>query len=310
MRGSTLFHSVLIDEATQATEPASLVALLHGASQLFLVGDQMQLPPTVIDREASREGLRVSLFERLQGSGIEPLLLDTQYRMHPGIALHPSKAFYGGRIRSGVEASDRPPLDGLRWPNADLPIAFLNVRGKEQTRLVGGSGAGAQSEADALDGALVDAEDETYPAAASAQATSYANPVEADAVCRLVNALVGRGELSDSSVGVITPYSAQANLLQQRRLGGGNVEVSSVDGFQGREKEAIIFSAVRCNDARSVGFLADQRRLNVAITRAKRGLVLVGDEQTLSASPVWRDYLRFLRKKGCVLSSVEELLPE
>ena len=84
--------------------------------------------------------------------------------------------------------------------------------------------------------------------------------------------------------------------------------MSSVDGFQGREKEAIIFSGVRSNPARSVGFLADARRLNVAITRAKRGLVIVGDEQTLSAAPVWQDYLRFLKKKGCVLEGVEALL--
>ena len=78
--------------------------------------------------------------------------------------------------------------------------------------------------------------------------------------------------------------------------------------LQGREKECIVFSAVRCNPERKVGFLSDERRLNVAITRAKRGLVIVGDEQTLSASPVWRDYLRFLRKKGCVVEAVDALV--
>ena len=125
----------------------------------------------------------------------------------------------------------------------------------------------------------------------------------------VVEALLRSGQLSAEELGVITPYAAQATLLQQRRLGGGAVEVSSVDGFQGREKEAIVFSAVRCNPDRKVGFLSDERRLNVAITRAKRGLVLVGDADTLSASPVWRDYLRFLRKKGCVVDALDELLP-
>ena len=87
-----------------------------------------------------------------------------------------------------------------------------------------------------------------------------------------------------------------------------NTRVQTVDGFQGREKECIVFSAVRCNPERKVGFLSDERRLNVAITRAKRGLVIVGDEQTLSASPVWRDYLRFLRKKGCGVEAVDALV--
>ena len=317
------FRTVLIDEATQSTEPASLVALLHGASQLILVGDSKQLPPTVTDRRAKDGGLGLSLFERLQTIGIEPLLLDTQYRMHPAIAQHPSKAFYMGRIKSGVCAAERPLLEGVRWPNPDVPVVFVNVRGAEQNRRISGPAIGAKTEADqevrteeeevmAADDNQVASNSDTRLAAASLPSpasTSYANPGEAKAVAAVVDALLQSGALPASSVGVITPYAAQATLLQQRSLGRGGVEVSSVDGFQGREKEAIVFSAVRCNDARKVGFLSDERRLNVAITRAKRGLVLVGDEQTLSSSPVWRDYLRFLRKNGCVLDGVEDLLP-
>jgi superfamily I DNA and/or RNA helicase len=263
--------------------------------------------------------------------------------MHPAIAEHSSKTFYNGRIRSGVPAAARPLLAGIAWPNESYPVVFVNVQGAELNRRLGRldakselddrtQPAASDDDADATEPAAADDDaDATGPAAdgvdaaepisvadgvggataaqpAAQQPTSYANAAEADAVSAIARALLASGELPATSLGVITPYSAQANLLLQRRLGGGEVEVSSVDGFQGREKEAIIFSAVRSNDERAVGFLADRRRLNVAITRAKRGLVLVGDAQTLSAAPVWRDYIRALRKKGCVLETVDALL--
>ena len=209
--GSIPFRSVLIDEASQSTEPASLVPLLHGASQLFLVGDQMQLPPTVTDRTASDGGLSLSLFDRLQKCGVVPLLLDTQYRMHPNIAVHPSKAFYKGKVKSGVTAEERPLLDGISWPNPEVPIAFVSVRGEEQSRRL--RETGARSEADDEE------KEEEGAAAASTTATStgtsYANPIEAAAVGTIVEALLP--SLDPSSVGIITPYSAQADLLEQRR---------------------------------------------------------------------------------------------
>ena len=91
--------------------------------------------------------------------------------------------------------------------------------------------------------------------------------------------------------------------------GGREIEVKSVDGFQGREKELIVFSAVRSNAKRQLGFVADHRRLNVALTRARRGLVIVGDEATLAADPTWRELLSFYRRRRCVVGSDDELLP-
>ena len=91
--------------------------------------------------------------------------------------------------------------------------------------------------------------------------------------------------------------------------GGREIEVKSVDGFQGREKELIVFSAVRSNAKRQLGFVADHRRLNVALTRARRGLVIVGDEATLAADPTWRELLSFYRRRRCVVGSADELLP-
>lgn len=313
------FATVLVDEATQATEPASLVPLLMGCSQLYLVGDTKQLPPTVADLDASRDGLAASLFERLQDAGLSPLLLDTQYRMHPALAEFSSRRFYGGRLKSAVAPSDRPLPKGLRWPKAQCPLAFVPVRGPEQR---------AAAEAGAQDATAVGG-------------TSWSNPAEVAAVAQIVSAVLASGGLRPDQLGIITPYSAQALLLRAKLgevcrrytkpmdIAHGRsdadeaeeteeaeeaekavVEVSSVDGFQGREKELIIFSAVRSNAARTVGFVADERRLNVAITRARRGLVIVGDDGTLGAgSETWRDYLRFLTRKGCMLPDASAILP-
>ena len=214
--------------------------------------------------------------------------------MHPALAAFPSSAFYANRVKSAVTEVERPLLPGLRWPVEHCPVCFAAVaEGEVRSTQTNGS---------------------------------FVNPAEVRAVAAVVSAVLARGELRPEQIGVITPYSAQAQQLQValRKLPGAaagrgaagaaggraEVEVSSVDGFQGREKELIIFSAVRSNPERAMGFVSDARRLNVAITRARRGLVLVGDPETLGSSSVWSDYLRWLRKRRCAVGSVEELLPE
>jgi len=340
------FRSVLIDEATQSTEPASLVPLLYGASQLFLVGDSQQLPPTVTDVGAARAGLATSLFERLQRCGLEPLLLDTQYRMHPAIAAFPSAQFYANRLISAVSPEDRPRPAGLAWPSPQSPIAFVSLAGGERRKVLSAVGEGTLPEAAAAlplgseaegEGAAEDEDGSEGGSggeggggsegsgASSDGATSYSNAREASAIASIAASLLANG-MAACDIGVLTPYAAQALVLQQALAamdakarrgrppgppgppGCAAIEVSSVDGFQGREKEVILFSAVRSNAARRVGFLSDARRLNVALTRARSGLVLVGDDATLGADPNWRAYLSFLRRRGCVVRSVEELL--
>ena len=131
------FPYVLIDEATQSTEPQTVVPMCKGARQIVLVGDHCQLPPTVISEVAEDEGLAISLFSRLVELGVPPMLLDTQYRMHPKIAEFPSDTFYGGHLRSGIRAADRPaPVvygdeNAFRWPNDDSPVALIDVAGTE-----------------------------------------------------------------------------------------------------------------------------------------------------------------------------------
>jgi regulator of nonsense transcripts 1 len=148
-------------------------------------------------------------------------------------------------------------------------------------------------------------------AAASQEGTSYCNRAEAAAVVAAVLGLLradpaGPLALGPTGIGVVTPYAAQArlvtDLLAKQGPGCSGVEVSSVDGYQGREKEVMVVSAVRANPTGAVGFVADWRRLNVAITRARRGLVVVGDPVTLAAGcPHWRAYIAWHRKQGTLM---------
>eukprot|EP01133_Synstelium_polycarpum_P013891 gene13891-16387_t len=128
------FPIVVVDEATQATEPAILIPLLKSSEQLFLFGDQNQLSPTVMSIEAQKGGLSISLFERLVNDGVAPFLLDEQYRMHSKISEFPSKEFYGGLLKNGIKDDQRPVPNGFKWPKPNTPVAFVNVECAEDTK--------------------------------------------------------------------------------------------------------------------------------------------------------------------------------
>mmetsp|Transcript_33372 Transcript_33372/g.37231 ORF Transcript_33372/g.37231 Transcript_33372/m.37231 type:complete len:1383 (+) Transcript_33372:143-4291(+) len=265
------FDRVLVDEATQATEPAVLVPLMRGCRQLVLVGDHCQLPPTVLSTRAEEEGHGVPLFSRMVACGVPPFMLDTQYRMHPCIAMFPSDLFYGGKLLNGVSAPERRPLAGFPWPREEFPVAFVPVKGTEMD-----------------DG------------------VSKTNEAEAAAACDAVTALLTGGQCTPSDIAVVTPYAAQARLIRRmtRRLtqnsGQTYIEVSSVDGFQGREKEAVVFSAVRSNDYGAIGFASDWRRINVSFTRARRALIVIGNDQTLRRGDpdTWMPWLAWADAHG------------
>lgn len=264
------FERVLVDEATQATEPAVLVPLARMCRQLVLVGDHCQLPPTVLSTRAEEEGLGVPLFSRMVACGVPPFMLDTQYRMHPAIAMFPSDLFYGGKLLNGVSPPERRPLAGFPWPREEFPVAFVPVpHGQE-----------------------VD------------DGVSKKNEEEAVAACDAVSALLAGGQCTPLDIAVVTPYAAQVRLIRRltRKLVSSPpyVEVSSTDGFQGREKEAVIFSAVRSNDYGAVGFVSDWRRVNVSFTRARRGLVVIGNDATLRRGDpdTWMPWLAWADAHG------------
>jgi ATP-dependent RNA/DNA helicase IGHMBP2 len=252
------FALALVDEATQATEPLTLLAFLR-AERVVLAGDHQQLPPTVLSAEAAKGGLATSLFQRLvetYGKDVHRML-EVQYRMNDALMSLISESFYGGRLRAHPEVASRT-LAGVLEPEADVdapPFLFLDTAGKgfEETQ--------------------------------EARSESYDNKGEAALLLARVKRLLSNG-LAPTSLAVITPYRGQASVLQAA-LEGTGVEVDSVDAFQGREADAVLLSCVRSNPEANVGFLADLRRMNVALSRARRHLYVVGDSATLGSHPFY-----------------------
>lgn len=266
------FHSILIDESMQSTEPECMVPVVLGVKQLILVGDHCQLGPVVMCKKAARAGLSQSLFERLVVLGIRPFRLEVQYRMHPELSRFPSNFFYEGSLQNGVSAEERRLVKiDFPWPIVDKPMFFYVTQGQEE---IAGSG------------------------------TSYLNRTEAANVEKIATKFLRSG-VKPEQIGVITPYEGQrAYLVQHMQYQGSlhsklyqEIEVASVDAFQGREKDIIIMSCVRSNDHQGIGFLNDPRRLNVALTRAKYGIIIVGNPKVLSKQPLWNHLLAFYKEQ-------------
>lgn len=271
------FDRVVLDEATQAVDPWALAVLLQ-AERAVLAGDPCQLPPTVVDEGAARAGLASTLFERLAARFGERVLrlLNVQYRMHAALMQFPSDSMYEGKLTAAPEASAHT-LAQLGVQDDPLrvgPLVFLDTAGKGYVE--------ERSEAD----------------------PSTKNPGQAERVALEVQRLLARG-LAPDALGVITPYDAQVRTLRGllREACERGLEISSVDGFQGREKEAIVVDLVRSNDAGELGFLRDVRRMNVALTRAKRFLVVVGDSATLAADAYFRAFMDASDAQAATLSA-------
>ncbi|KAG8347668.1 putative nonsense mRNA reducing factor 1 [Trypanosoma vivax] len=279
------FKYVLIDEATQGTEPETLIPLVRGAKQVFLVGDHCQLRPVVFSIAAERTGFRRSLFERLLMMGHRPLRLDVQYRMHPCLSLFISHHFYEGTLQNGVTEGQRDALQVFPWPDGTRPFFFYNSTGPEEL---------------------------------GANGSSYLNRTEAALAEQVVTKLIRDGGVSPDGIGVITPYRSQCRFLRNYLSRCGflpastydRVEVSSVDAFQGREKEFIIFSCVRSNHRQGIGFAVDGRRLNVSLTRAKRGLIIMGNVQLFSRYPNWNELLVHMKSLSLIVEGpIDALVP-
>ncbi|KRX41754.1 Regulator of nonsense transcripts 1 [Trichinella murrelli] len=279
------FRAVLIDESTQAKEPECLIPIVTGARQVVLVGDHCQLGPVVISAEAARAGLNRSLFERLVILGNQPIRLQIQYRMHPLLSLLPNNLFYEGTLQNGVTEQERILEAGdFRWPNPAVPMFFWCTLSQEEKPRSG---------------------------------KSFLNRAEAAHIEKIATKLLRSGVRADQ-IGIITPYEAQRAHIVQHMLRSGplnnklyqEIEVASVDAFQGREKDIILLSCVRSNKDNRIGFLNDSRRLNVALTRARYGLIIVGNPKVLSRQPMWNSLLRFCRENHCLLDGPLNALKE
>lgn len=276
--GTRRFDLAVIDEACQSTEPGCWIPLLR-ADRVVLAGDHCQLPPTVTSPEAVAAGFGISLFERLMelaGPRIARQLV-VQYRMNRAIMDFSSSEFYDGSLLAdpSVESHTLVDLSGVNdGPLTATPVDFIDTAG-------------------------ADYDEELEP-----DGESRRNPREAELVVRKVGALLESG-LAAEQIAVIAPYAAQVRLLREM-LSTPGLEIDSVDGFQGREKEAVVISLVRSNPKGEIGFLADVRRINVALTRARRKLLVIGDTATLSNHPFYARLLEYFESLGAYHTVWEE----
>lgn len=273
------FDVLVLDEATQATEPSSLIPITL-ADRVVMAGDHRQLPPTVLNEEAAGRGLQRSLFERLAdreyGDDIRSMLT-RQYRMHEAIMEFSSEEFYGGRLRADgtveghtlaefeLDFSNVDPRNG-ELLDPEEPVVFVDTAGSD-SRETSRSGS-----------------------------KSRENEREAEIVAEVAEALLEAG-LGGDELAVISPYWDQVDRLRDR-LGHEGIEIKTVDGFQGREKEAVLLSLVRSNPEGEVGFLRDVRRFNVALTRARRKVVVVGDSSTVANVGALDDFVEYVKGRG------------
>ncbi|KAF5748639.1 P-loop containing nucleoside triphosphate hydrolases superfamily protein isoform 3 [Tripterygium wilfordii] len=270
------FDMVVIDEAAQASEVGILPPLSLGAARCVLVGDPQQLPATVISKAAGTLLYSRSLFERFQQAGCPTMLLSVQYRMHPQIRDFPSRYFYQGRLIDSDSVANMPDEGYYKDPLLK-PYTFYDItHGRESHR--GGS-------------------------------VSYQNLHEAE-FCRrlyehLQKTLKSLG-VSKVSVGIITPYKLQLKCLQRefdqvlKTEEGKDLYINTVDAFQGQERDVIIMSCVRAS-GHGVGFVADIRRMNVALTRARRALWVMGNANALVQSDDWAALIADAKARSCYM---------
>ncbi len=306
MKFSTLF----IDEAAQALEAACWIPMRR-AGRVILAGDHCQLPPTVKSVEAMRGGLGYSLMERIAADHPETVtLLTTQYRMHEDIMRFPNEWFYNGHIKAAPEVRWRGILD------LDTPVEWIDT--SEMTAASATSAPANGTEAASAPSAerrvtAADSSDSAFREALTGQSFGRINRDEAILTLQTLGEYfirIGRRRILEEKVdvGIISPYRAQVQYLRSliRRVPFFKpfrhlISVNTVDGFQGQERDVIIVSLVRSNDAGDIGFLRDLRRMNVAITRARMKLLIIGNADTLRRHRFYRrlhDYIIALHDRS------------
>lgn len=265
------FETVIIDEAAQALEPATWIPICK-ANKVVFAGDPYQLPPTVKSAQAAKKGFSVTLLEK----GVERLeqvnLLDTQYRMHNAIMGFSNQQFYNNQLQSDDTVANWQLLlsDGTPSPSIEL-----------------------------IDTAGCGFEEKVNP-----ESQSYYNPEEYFILRQhLDNLLVILGD-QPVSIGIISPYREQVISIQDAivkdfdHFPDADIEVNTIDAFQGQERDIIYISMVRSNDSGEIGFLKDTRRMNVAMTRAKKKLIVIGDSATLASFGFYNDFLDYCDQFG------------
>ena len=263
------FDTVIIDEAGQSVEVSSIIPLKYNCERLILVGDPKQLNATVFSRSAMKYNYDLSLFRRFQESGQEVTILKTQYRMHPLISKFISETFYDGKLidSESVKTMNEPCYSLSSFQ----PFVYYDIESKES-----------------FDG------------------NSFFNESQVLFVIELVAVLMKIYSLEDiiDKIAIISPYSSQVLKIKiaMRKIIKYNdicpIEVNTVDGFQGKEKRIIIFSTVRSKGSKSIGFLKDEKRMNVGLSRAQSSLIVIGDSKKLILDENWEKLVKYSYKNG------------
>ena len=273
------YHTVVIDEAGQALEPACWIPILK-AKKVIMAGDHCQLPPTIKSEEAARKGLSTTLMEKCISMHPDAVvLLEEQYRMHETIMGFSSKEFYNDRLKANPAVAHSLLFSG------DQPLAFIDT-----------AGCGFDEKQ---------------------EETSISNPEEASFLLRHLTGLVNRLKSAYPvdkfpSIAVISPYKRQVEVLKEQMISspdlleaGTAIGVNTIDSFQGQERDVVYISMTRSNSANAIGFLSDIRRMNVAMTRARKKLVIIGDSTTLSRLTFYADFISYAQKKDVYQSAWE-----
>ncbi|XLU25568.1 uncharacterized protein [Arachis hypogaea] len=287
----TLFDAIVIDEAAQALEPATLIPLQllkSSGTKCIMVGDPKQLPATVLSNVASKYLYECSMFERLQRAGHPVIMLTEQYRMHPEICKFPSLHFYDNKLLNGSQMSRKSaPFHQTKCLG---PYVFYDITDGREVR---GKNMGAMS---------------------------LCNEHEADAAVEVLRFFQKRfpTEFTGGRIGIITPYKSQLSLLRSRFLDTfgssitAEIEFNTVDGFQGREVDILLLSTVRAallsnaaseRNSSTIGFVADVRRMNVALTRAKLSLWIFGNARTLQTNHNWASLVKDAEERDLIMTA-------
>ncbi|OHT03130.1 regulator of nonsense transcripts 1 [Tritrichomonas foetus] len=266
------FKAILFDEAGQLTDPDLICGCIHNPKLIAFVGDHQQLGPIIKSKSSIIGKYDTVLLERLVLNGLRPSILQIQYRMHPAICKLPSKMFYNGLLKDGVTIQSRTNSNGrFNWPNKEMPIILWNVQGQEKF---------------------------------ASDLKSLYNDEEARCIAQAINSLYMSHTAKLAQIGIITPYAAQQDYLIKSlpiycttipKHEFDYLEIKSVDGFQGREKDYIIMSFVRSNNKKVTGFSTSRKRLCVSITRAKFGLIMIMNANTFSKSDDIMELIKFYR---------------
>ena len=289
------FGTLFIDEAAQALEAACWIPMRR-ASRVILAGDHCQLPPTVKSIAALRAGLGKTLMERIAENKPEVVtLLKIQYRMNDEIMRFSSDWFYGGKVESAPQIKYRSVLD------YDHPITWIDTSNEEnQITIEGGDAPEDSASVSSSESAANQNSDLNFKEQFVGESFGRINKAEAELTLLTLAEYftkIGKQRVLEEriDVGIISPYRAQVQYLKKlikkyeffkpyRRL----ISVNTVDGFQGQERDVILISLVRSNDEGQIGFLKDLRRMNVAMTRARMKLIILGNKDTMTKHPFYK----------------------